>query len=133
MFLKFPPLFTYKKEKTGNYTFGGLFNELMEDVQAFLNVRYESLYRFQFILFKRIINSILLFDCKTSFRYTVIDPAEISKYSLYDALRKHLDNKVSHNSFVSNLFVFNRSNTLVDYIKRQQIWFPSRFIRRQMI
>jgi len=46
MFLKFPPLFTYKKEKTGNYTFGGLFNELMEDVQAFLNVRYESLYRF---------------------------------------------------------------------------------------
>lgn len=39
MFFKFPPLFTYKREKTGNYTYGGLFNELMEDVQTFFNVR----------------------------------------------------------------------------------------------
>ncbi len=33
---------------------------------------------------------------KTSFRYVIIDPVEVSKYDLYYALRKHLDDNVNN-------------------------------------
>jgi len=38
-FLKFPPFFSYKKHKDGNYTFEGLAYEFMQDAQSYLNFR----------------------------------------------------------------------------------------------
>ena len=37
---KFPPIFSYKKQKDGNYTFAGLGYELMEDVKNDLELKY---------------------------------------------------------------------------------------------
>lgn len=45
--------------------------------------------------------------CITSFRYTVIDPDEVSKYALYYALRKRLDNNVNLKRFQFDLFFTN--------------------------
>lgn len=47
----------------------------------------------------------LFLICITSFRYTIIDPAEVSKYALYYALRNHLDNNVKDKQFYFKLFI----------------------------
>ncbi len=36
---KFPPMFTYKKEKDGNYTVGGMAKDLMDDGKDYMNIR----------------------------------------------------------------------------------------------
>ena len=37
---KFPPMFTYKKEKNGNYTVGGMAKDLMDDMKDYMNIRF---------------------------------------------------------------------------------------------
>ena len=37
--MKFDPLFTYKKQKDGNYTFGGLVYEVLEYARNYFDVR----------------------------------------------------------------------------------------------
>ncbi len=38
--VKFPPLFNYNKQRSGNYTFDGLFYEYMQDAQNYFDFRY---------------------------------------------------------------------------------------------
>jgi len=39
---QFSPLFNYKKQKNGNYTFEGFMYEYMQDAQAYFNVMYDK-------------------------------------------------------------------------------------------
>lgn len=36
---KYPPIFSYSKQKNGNYSFGGLAYEIMQIAQDYLNIR----------------------------------------------------------------------------------------------
>jgi len=39
-FFKFSPVFNYKKQRDGNYTFDGFVYELMRDAQKVIDIRY---------------------------------------------------------------------------------------------
>ena len=39
LFFQFDPLFTYKKQKDGNYTFGGLVYQIMNDAKNYFDLR----------------------------------------------------------------------------------------------
>jgi len=41
---KFPRILSYKKQKDGNYSFEGMFYEIMQDVNVFFDIKYVELF-----------------------------------------------------------------------------------------
>jgi len=90
LFIQFDPLFTYKKQKDGNYTFGGLVYQIMNDAKNYFDLRWFLLWHSKTI--KQLYFNIIYFG--NSYKFIIIDEAEVTKIGLIAALLKHLDNKV---------------------------------------
>ena len=97
--------------KGGNYTFEGVFKNHLENVFQYLNMRLKS------FIYKRIIKYLVeledyckrsIFFAEFSIKYVVIDPAKVTEYGLFGAVRQYLDKKV--------IKTIRHLHRLVDYI-----------------
>ena len=73
--------------KNGNYSFEGVFKDLLDDLQGDFNMRLIH-ERSDFLVLKLTIN------VELSIKYIILDPSEVSKYGLWGAIFKPLDQKV---------------------------------------
>jgi len=85
---KYPPFFTYKKSKNGNYTFEGVFKDHLEIVLEYLNSRLLNQTFFVVDMLKT------HYFHENSIKYIILDSALLAEYGLYGALDQYLDKKV---------------------------------------
>ena len=86
---QFPPLFEYKKLKDGNYTYGGLLNDITIGVEEYFGLRfkYVNIYKCTYSCKKN-------YFCENRVKYIIVNQAEVSEFGLITALLRMLDKKV---------------------------------------
>ena len=73
--------------KNGNYSFEGVFKDLLDDLKGDFNMRFIHK-RSEFLVLRLTIN------VELSIKYIILDPSEVSKYGLWGAIFEPLDQKV---------------------------------------